>query len=99
MDSGGLNLGMDRYAEQLHLTMLAKAPEIILFAYNQLLGVKLSPRFRTPWQGMGTSFNYDEMTAPIRQKNGTSIEPTTMASSPTSLFMWRVMISCRIIWA
>ena len=79
VDSGGLNLGMDRYAEQLHLTMLAKAPEIILFAYNQLLGVKLSPRFRTPWQGMGTSFNYDEMTAPIRQKNGTSIEPTTMA--------------------
>ncbi len=41
--------------------------------------MKLSPRFRTPWQGMGTSFNYDEMTAPIRQKNGTSIEPTTMA--------------------
>ena len=79
VDSGGLNLGMDRYAEQLHLTMLAKAPEIILFAYNQLLGVKLSPRFRTPWQGMGTSFNYDEMTAPIRQKDGTSIEPTTMA--------------------
>ena len=63
----------------MYLTMLAKAPEIILFAYNQLLGVKLSPRFRTPWQGMGTSFNYDEMTAPIRQKNGTSIEPTTMA--------------------
>ena len=28
---------------------------------------------------MGTSFNYDEMTAPIRQKDGTSIEPTTMA--------------------
>lgn len=79
VDSGGLNLGMDRYAEQLHLTMLSKTPEIILFAYNQLLGVKLSPRFRTPWQGMGTSFNYDEMTAPIRQQDGTIVQPTTMA--------------------
>lgn len=79
VDSGGLNLGMDRYAEQLHLTMLSKTPEITLFAYNQLLDVKLSPKFRTPWQGMGTSFNYDEMTAPIRQKDGTTIQPTTMA--------------------
>lgn len=79
VDSGGLNLGMDRYAEQLHLTMLSKTPEIILFAYNQLLGIKLSPRFRTPWQGMGTSFNYDEMTAPIRQQDGTIVQPTTMA--------------------
>lgn len=79
VDSGGLNLGMDRYAEQLHLTMLSKTPEIILFAYNQLLGVKLSPKFRTPWQGMGTSFNYDEMTAPIRQPDGTVVQPTTMA--------------------
>mgnify|MGYP001214746502 CR=1 FL=1 len=79
VDSGGLNLGMDRYAEQLHLTMLTKTPEIILFAYNQLLGVKLSPKFLTPWQGMGTSFNYNEMTAPIRLEDGTSVEPTTMA--------------------
>lgn len=78
VDVGGLNMGMDRYAEQLHLTMLAKAPEIILFAY-QLLDVKLSPKYRTPWQGMGTSFNYDEVTAPIRLEDGSLVEPTTMA--------------------
>lgn len=48
VDSGGIHMGMDRYAEQLHLTMLSKTPEIILFAYNQLLDVKLSPIFRTP---------------------------------------------------
>ena len=78
-DVGGLNMGMDRYAEQLHLTMLAKAPEIILFAYHQLLDVKLSPKYRTPWQGMGTSFNYDEVTAPIRLEDGSLVEPTTMA--------------------
>lgn len=79
VDAGGLNMGMDRYAEQLHLTMLAKAPEIILFAYHQLLGVKLSPKQRTPWQGMGTSFNYDEVMAPVRQKDGSFVQPTTMA--------------------
>ena len=79
VDVGGLNMGMDRYAEQLHLTMLAKAPEIILFAYHQLLDVKLSPKYCTPWQGMGTSFNYDEVTAPIRLEDGSLVEPTTMA--------------------
>ena len=79
VDVGGLNMGMDRYAEQLHLTMLAKAPEIILFAYHQLLDVKLSPKYRTPWQGMGTSFNYDEVPAPIRLEDGSLVEPTTMA--------------------
>ena len=72
-------MGMDRYAEQLHLTMLSKTPEIILFAYNQLLDVGLSDRYRTPWQGMGTSFNYDEMTCPFQAKDGKTIKPTTMA--------------------
>ena len=79
VDVGGLNMGMDRYAEQLLLSILAKAPEIILFAYHQLLDVKLSPKYRTPWQGMGTSFNYDEVTAPIRLEDGSLVEPTTMA--------------------
>lgn len=79
VDSGGLNLGMDRYAEQLHLTMLSKTPEIVLFAYNQLLDVKLSPNFRTPWQDLGTSFDYDEMIAPFQMEDGTTIQPTTMA--------------------
>ena len=53
MDSGGLNLGMDRYAEQLHLTMLAKAPEIILFAYNQLLGREVVSQVPYPLAGHG----------------------------------------------
>ena len=79
VDSGGIHMGMDRYAEQLHLTMLSKTPEIILFAYNQLLDVKLSPSFRTPWQGMGTSFNYEDMTRPFTNKDGKTIVPTTMA--------------------
>ena len=78
VDAGGINMSMDRYAEQVHLTMISKTPEIILFAYNQLVGVPLSPSYRAPWQGMGTSFNYDEMTEPY-EKDGKTVVPTTMA--------------------
>jgi len=79
VDSGGSNLGMDRYAEQLWLTFFAKAPEIALFAYNQLIGVRLNPDFhRTPWQGQGTSFDYDEMMKPVNL-NGQTVIPTTIA--------------------
>lgn len=80
VDSGGSNMGMDRYAEQLWLSMFAKAPEIALFAYHELLGTKLRQEIhRTPWQGMGTSFNYDEMMKPIRLPNGSTTLPTTIA--------------------
>ena len=78
VDSGGIGMSMDRYAEQLHLTAIAKARDVMLFAWNQLLDVKLSPRFRAPWQGTGTSWDYDAMTAPFR-RNGRNVTPTTMA--------------------
>ncbi len=38
VDGGGSHMGMYRYAEQLWLTFFAKAPEINLFDYRQLLG-------------------------------------------------------------
>lgn len=80
VDSGGSNMGMDRYAEQLRLTMFAKAPEIILFAYHQLIGYKLRPEIhRKSWQGMGTSFDYDEMMKPIKLPNGETVTPSTIA--------------------
>ncbi|MDR1356616.1 MAG: hypothetical protein LBJ58_02985 [Tannerellaceae bacterium] len=79
VDSGGSNMGMDRYAEQLWLTFFAKAPEMALFAYNQLIGVQLRPeQHRTPWQGQGTSFDYDEMMKPVNL-NGKTVTPTTLA--------------------
>ena len=79
VDSGGSNMGMDRYAEQLWLTFFGKAPEISLFAYNQLIGVRLNPDIhRTPWQGQGTSFDYDEMMKPVNL-NGQTVTPTTIA--------------------
>lgn len=79
VDAGGSELGFDRYAEQLWLTMFAKTPEMMLFAYHQLLGVKIQPRYRTPWQGQGTSFSFDEMMKPIVTDNGQTIQPTTLA--------------------
>ena len=79
VDSGGSNMGMDRYAEQIWLTFFAKTPEIALFAYNQLLNTRLNPAVhRTTWQGQGTSFDYDEMMNPVNL-NGQTAVPTTIA--------------------
>ena len=79
VDAGGIHMSMDRYAEQLHLTMLSKTPEIILWNYMQLAEVKIAPTMRAPWQSEGgNSFRYDEMVAPYI-KDGKTITPTTMA--------------------
>ena len=79
VDAGGIHMSMDRYAEQLHLTMLARTPEIILWNYMQLNDVKIDARMRAPWQDAGgNSFQYDDMVAPF-QKNGKTVTPTTMA--------------------
>jgi hypothetical protein len=79
VDSGGSNLGMDRYAEQLWLTFFAKAPEIALCAYDELIGVALRPEsHRTSWQGQATSFDYDEMSKPVNL-NGQVYTPNTIA--------------------
>ena len=79
VDAGGINMSMDRYAEQLHLTMLSKTPEIILWNYMQLNDVMITPQMRAPWQDAGdNSFRYDEMVAPF-MKDGKMVTPTTMA--------------------
>ncbi len=79
VDAGGIHMSMDRYAEQLHLTMLARTPEIILWNYMQLAEVRITPAMRAPWQDAGgNSFRYDDMVVPFT-KNGKSITPTTMA--------------------
>jgi hypothetical protein len=51
---------LDRYAEQLWDTILAKAPAINLFQYTDLLRVA-EPGDRTAWETMPTSFNYFAM--------------------------------------
>ena len=77
VDSGGINMSMDRYAEQLHLTAIAKARDVMLFDYRQLMDVAMRDEFRAPWQG-GTSWNYDQMRASY-EKNGKTVQPTTIA--------------------
>lgn len=80
VDCGGIQMSMDRYAEQLHLTALAKAPEVALFAYNQLLDVPLADSQRAPWQNRkDVSWRFDEMKKPVVQADGTKVKPTTMA--------------------
>ena len=80
VDAGGINMSMDRYAEQLHLTMLSKTPEIILWNYMQLAEVKINrDMMRRVWQDVGgNSFCYDEMVKPFT-RDGKTVTPTTMA--------------------
>jgi hypothetical protein len=53
----------DRYAEQLWLTLLAKAPEMTMFDYMQM-GLPVTKQLRGKWQGTGTSFDFDAMIKP-----------------------------------
>ncbi|MBN2241721.1 MAG: hypothetical protein JW793_03450 [Acidobacteria bacterium] len=69
---------LDRYAEQLWLTLFAKAPEITLFDFSQLQQ-RLRPESRAAWQGQQTSFDFDAMMKPVPQADGTAAEPTTIA--------------------
>ncbi len=53
---------VDRYAEQLWDSMFAKAPEIMLFNWHNLLD-PAKPDGREAWQDQHTSFDYAEMLA------------------------------------
>lgn len=56
VDTGGMKY-YDRYAEQLWLTILAKAPEMTLFDYRQLL-YPLRKDWSPAWEDQETSFDY-----------------------------------------
>ncbi|HDR51014.1 MAG TPA: hypothetical protein ENN90_05240 [Mariniphaga anaerophila] len=74
VDTGGLRY-MDRYAEQLWLTLFAKAPEITLFDIRQM-NYPLRENLRPQWQGI---FDFDEMKKPVKQEDGSLFTPTKMA--------------------
>lgn len=61
---------LDRYAEQLWITMFAKAPEITLFNFRDMAR-PFRPELKSDWQCTGTSFDYDEMVKPVLQADGT----------------------------
>jgi hypothetical protein len=69
---------MDRYAEQLWMTLFAKAPEITLFDFRQLQR-PIRTTDRAQWQGSHTSFDFDELLKPIQLENGKTVTPTTIA--------------------
>lgn len=77
VDTGGM-ITMDRYAEQLWLTLFAKAPEITLFDIRQVQR-QLPQTSNVAWKGQQTSFDFDEMIKPIPQANGTTVQPTMIA--------------------
>jgi len=74
---------LDRYAEQLWLTLFAKAPEITLFNFGQFER-PIDEKQRAPWQGAaadsgGTSFDFDAMLAPWLQAGGSWPAQTSLA--------------------
>ena len=70
-------MGIDRYAEQLHLSMIAKLPEMILWHYSAL-ATPVNPNTRKSWQGTGNSFDYDAIMAPF-MKDGKEVTPSVTA--------------------
>ncbi len=69
----------DRYAEQLWLTLFARAaPEITLFDFSQML-YPLDAKKVAPWQGMGTSFRYREVAKPVKDASGNAFTPRLYA--------------------
>jgi hypothetical protein len=70
---------LDNYVEQLWVSLFAKAPEITLFDYRQLLGV-FSPTLRGAWHGgEATSFNYDAMLSSYYAARGPGATAPTYA--------------------
>ena len=84
VDTGGMRY-MDRYAEQLWITLFAKAPEITLFDIRQLQR-PLRQADRSAWQDAKPSFDFDEMMQPIAKPDGTSAPPTTIARAAGYVF-------------
>jgi hypothetical protein len=84
VDTGG-GIPYDRYAEQLWLTLFAKAPEITLFDIRQMQS-DLNPRGKAPWNAPGNSFDYEEMIQPVKQKDGTEFTPTKIIRAASYSF-------------
>lgn len=79
VDPGGMRY-LDRYAEQLWITLFAKAPECTLFDFRQL-SRPVYPSDRGAWQGQQTSFDYDEL---MSRRQGS--QPVTIAAAADYTF-------------
>lgn len=74
VDTGGLRY-MDRFAEQLWITLFAKAREITLFDIRQM-DWPIRPILRADWSGV---FDFDEMLKPVKIENGKPFTPNKMS--------------------
>ncbi len=77
VDTGGSKY-YDRYAEQLWVTLFAKAPEITLFDIRQM-HIPLDQEHLAPWKNQNTSFAYGDLEKPIQLGDGKSGPATTYA--------------------
>ena len=77
VDTGGMRT-LDRYAEQLWLTLFAKAPEITLFDFRQMQ-IPVNKNHRAPWQGQGTSLDFDAVVGPYRKDDGSFAPELTVS--------------------
>ena len=67
VDTGGLRT-VDRYAEQLWDTMLAKAPTMMLFKWTELLNNAALGQ-RQAWSDLHTSFDYQQLVSRYAQSH------------------------------
>ncbi|MFO1475512.1 MAG: hypothetical protein U1F98_02530 [Verrucomicrobiota bacterium] len=79
VDTGGMRYA-DRYAEQLWITLFAKAPEVTLFDLRQVQR-PLTPAFRAAWQDQHPSFDFDAVIA-----STTSAPPARVAGAAEAVF-------------
>lgn len=77
VDTGGAR-SYDRFAEQLWLTLFAKAPEVTIFDIRQM-HYPLDAAHRGAWQDQATSFDYEAVMQPIKLASGETVAPTTYA--------------------
>lgn len=78
VDTGGMR-SLDRYAEQLWLTLFAKAPEITLFDFRQMQ-YPIQPEQEGDWQSeYNTSLDFEEVVDPYREVDGRFGPKLTMA--------------------
>ncbi len=84
VDTGGMRYA-DRYAEQLWLTLFAKAPEITLFDLRQVQR-KMIPSDRAAWQDQHPSFDFDKMLASVRPDGGVPAAPATISRAAGFVF-------------
>jgi hypothetical protein len=77
VDTGGMRY-LDRYAEQLWLTLFAKAPEITLFDFRQMQ-IPVQERHRAPWQDQDTTLDFEAVVHPFRMDDGSFAPELTVA--------------------